>query len=118
MDAGTPLKKVNYIVVNNPKAQFIVTANCTAAGQQFNFVNTSIGADPNPHWDFGDGTTFDGATPPTYTLPAGKDSTTITLTVTSAATGCTDSHKLTIYAAKPPLFLYPMLLLAKIILYS
>ena len=115
---GDTLIKMNYIVVNNPKAQFSYTANCSAAGQQFNFTNTSIGADPNAHWDFGDGTTFNGTTPPTYTLPAGKDSTIVTLTVSSAATGCTDSYKKTFYThRKLPHLAFHLRLPVKIIMY-
>ncbi len=97
---GDTLKKINYIVVNVPKADFSYTAICTASGSQYTFTNNSTGADVSV-WDFGDGTTYTGTTPPPHTFPGGALSDTVTLSVTNNTTLCTDTKKIGILNQAP-----------------
>ena len=84
----------NLITVNPPLANFTVNSAC---GNQltYSFINTSIGG-TSYLWNFGDGTTST-AFSPSHTYAA-NGVYTVTLTVTSSVTGCTNTYALLLYA--------------------
>jgi gliding motility-associated-like protein len=90
---GDTLLKPNYITINLPKADFLFSSNCSGAGLLFTFTDNSQGAS-TWLWNFGDGTTSNVQGPVTHTYTTGLPSYTVSLTVTNAATGCTDSKSI------------------------
>ncbi len=91
-----------YSLINltAPTVDFVAndTSGCAPLPVQFSesSVSPNPGADPisNWHWDFGDGTTFDGQTPPVHSFDLGVYD--ITLTVTTQ-NGCTNTLTLPEY---------------------
>jgi PKD repeat protein len=55
-----------FCLVNSPIANFIKSSDTICTGQAVSFTNTSLGGSLYT-WDFGDGTSFTGTTPPPHT---------------------------------------------------
>jgi PKD repeat protein len=77
------------------------------------FTNTSVPVNGQFSWDFGDGTTYTGATPPAHSFPVptnGMDAVyTVKLTMTGACTApVTYSKTITISPAAPDAEIYPL----------
>jgi gliding motility-associated-like protein len=83
------LTRVDYIVVNYPKANMRVRTNCITP-LQVSFEDSSEGATSHI-WIFGDGTTST-VSHPTHTYP-GPGNYTVMLAVSNSSTGCTDTLK-------------------------
>ncbi len=84
-------------VATNPIYIFPVIAEFSIGGpdslfclnEQITFTNTSTNATSN-NWNFGDGTSHNGLTPPPHTFPA-PGSYTVTLGISNSSTGCNDT---------------------------
>jgi gliding motility-associated-like protein len=100
---GDSITKANYIIVTPPLAKFVATYNCSNS-TQYSFHDSSIGAS-SWLWDFGDGGTATGQFPATHNY-ASSGIYTVTLTVSSTTTGCTNSTSRTITVAQAPNFVY------------
>ncbi|MBI1838462.1 MAG: PKD domain-containing protein [Flavobacteriia bacterium] len=81
----------NYIITTPPIANFssFPTNGCTPL--TVNFINLSSSTDPitNWLWDFGDGTTYNGQTPPAHIFNTGVYDISLTITTQN---GCTDTE--------------------------
>jgi PKD repeat protein len=72
-------------LIDGPEADFTFAPNPVCKNTPVNFVNTSLGGSTYL-WDFGDGTTFSGATPPAHSYST-SGSYTVTLTATDMGAG-------------------------------
>jgi len=88
---NTLLKNDFITAVDEPILDFTAdnTTACTAPAQ-VNFTNTAIQPGVNYLWNFGNGSTFNGATPPGI-LYGANGVYTVTLIGVHAASGCTDT---------------------------
>lgn len=78
--------KTNFIIINEPTADFIALNPTACSGVAVQFANNSTGAD-SYFWTFGDGNTSTAANPShTYNVPG---TYTVSLTATNSA-GCND----------------------------
>lgn len=91
---------VDLHVLPSPNADFTFDANNECDSMEVNFTNTSTGIISTYNWDFGNGNTFVGQSPPTefYTNPGTYS---VTLTVANAR-GCTDSETKQIRVRETP----------------
>jgi len=89
---------VHPVTINGPSAGFTFSTGC-GSSNTFTFVDTSHGA-TSWQWDFGDGTLpVSGQFPTAHTFPTGPSKTySVTLTVSSSVTGCTDHVTLPVTA--------------------
>ncbi|MEM7373086.1 MAG: PKD domain-containing protein [Bacteroidota bacterium] len=98
------VQKVNYVLINQPVADFQALNLTACTNQQVQFENLSSGAD-SYLWNFGDGTTSTGTNPTHAYTSAGTY--TVSLTATNSA-GCSDfegkSNYITVYVAPAPAF--------------
>lgn len=69
-------------ITEAPIPGFVLSADQGCAPLSIGFTNTSIRNGGTYAWDFGNGQTFTGATPPTQTYLQGQDDTTYTITLT------------------------------------
>jgi len=86
------LTKTAFITINPPLADFKYTAAC-GQNNRFTFTDISTGPVSTWMWDFNDGTTYPGQTPPSHVFPAGGPTTyNVSLTVTNGACSNTKSY--------------------------
>jgi gliding motility-associated-like protein len=86
------LKKTAFITINPPLADFSFTAAC-GQNNNFTFTDKSTGPVSTWLWDFGDGTTYSGQTPPAHVFPAGSPQVyNVSLTVTNGACSNTKTY--------------------------
>jgi PKD repeat protein len=80
---------VGAINLSPPEASFTsdVFEGCDPLDVQFTSTSNSTNPIANWHWDFGDGTTFDGETPPVHTYPIGLYDVSLTITTQSGCIG-------------------------------
>lgn len=86
-------------ITEAPIPGFILSADQGCAPLSVGLTNTSIRNGGTYFWDFGNGQTFTGATPPTQTYLQGQDDTTyvITLTITNDCGPTTITDTITIF---------------------
>ncbi|MEM6342586.1 MAG: PKD domain-containing protein [Bacteroidota bacterium] len=78
----------DYILINNPNADFTSLSNSVCTGRPVSFINNSSGADSYT-WNFGDGNTSTQTNPThTYSTPGTYS---VSLTANNSA-GCSDTH--------------------------
>jgi gliding motility-associated-like protein len=95
---GDTLLKPRYVYIKPPIANFSVIPDCDKP-LEYRFADKSIGAE-SWNWDFGDGTTFVGQTPPMHVFPR-NGSYVVKLTVSNNT--CTHTKSQTVLIGPRPL---------------
>ncbi|HRB40083.1 MAG TPA: PKD domain-containing protein, partial [Bacteroidia bacterium] len=90
-DSACTYTQTNPVFIRKVIANFNINSGDTALciGEPVTLVNTSLNASNN-YWNFGNGQTFNGATPPPYTINQ-TGVYTITLAIDNSAWGCKDT---------------------------
>lgn len=86
----TDTASVELHVLPSPDADFSFTPNNECDSMTVNFTSTSTGAIVSYNWDFDNGNTFTGLTPPSQFYPS-PGTYTVTLTVANSR-GCSDTR--------------------------
>lgn len=81
--------QTNLITLSPPSASFTadVVQGCDPLSVQFTSTSTSTNPITTWHWTFGDGTTFNGQTPPSHTYAVGVYDVSLTITTQSGCVG-------------------------------
>lgn len=90
-DSACTYTQTNPVFIRKVIANFNINSGDTAlcVGEPVTLVNTSLNASNN-YWNFGNGQTFNGATPPSYTINQ-TGVYTITLAIDNSTWGCKDT---------------------------